>query len=113
MELNFLIHPRGCGTRHAQLMRTNAPFKCFWETLTSATFRFGATLSLFFTLCLPLISVGQTTDTTHVTLRFVTMKADNRIVWDKAIARFEQAHPHITIAREIAPHSSTAYHDLW
>ncbi|RMH04551.1 MAG: ABC transporter substrate-binding protein [Nitrospirae bacterium] len=47
-----------------------------------------------------------------VTLHFVTWKADHPKVWDEAIDRFEQAYPHIHIHREIAPHSSTAYHDL-
>jgi len=47
-----------------------------------------------------------------VVLRFVTWKADHPQVWDEAIARFEQAHPSIRVVREIAPHSSTAYHDL-
>ena len=45
-------------------------------------------------------------------LHFVTMKADQPKVWDEAIARFERAHPAIRIKREIAPASSTAYHDL-
>ncbi|MCH8041840.1 MAG: ABC transporter substrate-binding protein [Nitrospinae bacterium] len=48
----------------------------------------------------------------EVVLRFVTWKADHPQVWDEAIARFEQAHPSIRVVREIAPHSSTAYHDL-
>ena len=45
-------------------------------------------------------------------LRFVTMKADRPTIWDEAITRFEQAYPAIQIKREIAPASSTAYHDL-
>ena len=48
----------------------------------------------------------------QVTLHFVTWKADHPRAWDEAIQRFEQVHPHIHIKREIAPHSSTAYHDL-
>ena len=47
-----------------------------------------------------------------VTLHFVTWKADHPRAWDEAIQRFEHTHPHIRIKREIAPHSSTAYHDL-
>ena len=50
--------------------------------------------------------------TSHTVLRFVTWKPDSPKVWDTAIARFEAAYPSITIEREIAPHSSTAYHDL-
>ena len=48
----------------------------------------------------------------RVTLHFVTWKADHPQAWDEAIQRFEQAHPHVRVKREIAPHSSTAYHDL-
>lgn len=47
-----------------------------------------------------------------ITLHFVTWKADHPRAWDEAIQQFEQVHPHIHIKREIAPHSSTAYHDL-
>ncbi len=57
-------------------------------------------------------SFALDSDTNTVTLHFVTMKADRPKVWDEAIARFEQAHPTVKIEREIAPHSSTAYHDL-
>ncbi|MGH7255471.1 MAG: ABC transporter substrate-binding protein [Nitrospirales bacterium] len=45
-------------------------------------------------------------------LHFVTWKPDHPRVWEEAIARFTAAHPHIQVIREIAPHSSTAYHDL-
>ena len=48
----------------------------------------------------------------RVTLHFVTWKADHPQAWDEAIQRFEQTHPHVRVKREIAPHSSTAYHDL-
>ena len=47
-----------------------------------------------------------------ITLRFVSWKPDHQHVWDEAIARFTKAHPHISVVRELAPHSSTAYHDL-
>lgn len=59
-------------------------------------------------------SAGQTRDANTVprVLRFVTWKADQPAAWDKAIQRFEQAYPHIRVELEIAPHSSTAYHDL-
>ena len=46
------------------------------------------------------------------TLIFVAMKPDHPKAWDQAITRFEKAHPSIHIKREIAPASSTAYHDL-
>ena len=45
-------------------------------------------------------------------LHFVTWKADHPDAWEEAITRFEQAYPHVRIQREIAPHSSTAYHDV-
>lgn len=47
-----------------------------------------------------------------VILRFVSWKPDHQRVWDDAIAQFTQAHPHVSVVRELAPHSSTAYHDL-
>lgn len=57
-------------------------------------------------------SFGKNTDPNTAILHFVSWKPDHPQVWDDAIARFEQAYPSITIKREIAPHSSTAYHDL-
>lgn len=53
-----------------------------------------------------------TSSSAPVVLHFVSWKPDHPQVWDEAIAQFTQAHPHMTIVREIAPHSSTAYHDL-
>lgn len=53
-----------------------------------------------------------TTNPAPVTLRFVSWKPDHPRVWDDALAQFTGAHPHITVVRELAPHSSTAYHDL-
>ena len=47
-----------------------------------------------------------------VTLRFVSWKPDHQSVWDDAIAQFRKAYPHVSVVRELAPHSSTAYHDL-
>jgi multiple sugar transport system substrate-binding protein len=56
---------------------------------------------------------GSTPPSSHsVTLRFVSWKPDHQRVWDEAIAAFTKAHPHISVMRELAPHSSTAYHDL-
>ncbi len=45
-------------------------------------------------------------------LRFVSWKPDHPRVWQEAIERFQEAYPDIEVIREIAPHSSTAYHDL-
>ncbi len=56
--------------------------------------------------------VAEPPGASPITLHFVTWKADHLRAWDEAIQRFEQVHPHIRIKREIAPHSSTAYHDL-
>ena len=56
--------------------------------------------------------VAEPRASSPITLHFVTWKADHPRAWDEAIQRFEQVHPHIHIKREIAPHSSTAYHDL-
>ena len=59
-------------------------------------------------------SAGQArdADTAPRTLHFVTWKADRPDAWDEAIRRFEHAYPHLRVKRDIAPHSSTAYHDL-
>ena len=50
--------------------------------------------------------------TIPITLRFVSWKPDHQRVWEDAIAQYTQAHPHVSVVRELAPHSSTAYHDL-
>jgi len=42
----------------------------------------------------------------------MTMKPDQAKAWEEAIARFERTYSSIRIEREIAPASSTAYHDL-
>ncbi|MGZ8423160.1 MAG: ABC transporter substrate-binding protein, partial [Nitrospira sp.] len=55
---------------------------------------------------------AATASSDSVTLRFVSWKPDHQRVWDDAIAQFTKAHPHISVVRELAPHSSTAYHDL-
>ncbi|ULA61997.1 MAG: Maltose/maltodextrin ABC transporter, substrate binding periplasmic protein MalE [Nitrospira sp.] len=55
---------------------------------------------------------ASTTSKPRVTLRFVSWKPDHARVWDEVFADFTRAHPRISVARELAPHSSTAYHDL-
>lgn len=47
-----------------------------------------------------------------VTLRFVSFKPDQPGPWSEAIRRFETLHPGVRVVREIAPSSSTAFHDL-
>jgi multiple sugar transport system substrate-binding protein len=47
-----------------------------------------------------------------VVLHFVAWKPEHQAVWDAALARFHAVHPDIRVVLEIAPHSSTAYHDL-
>ncbi|GKS59390.1 putative ABC transporter-binding protein [Nitrospira sp.] len=42
----------------------------------------------------------------------MSWKPDHPAVWDEAIQAFTERYPHVRIEREIAPHSSTAYHDL-
>ncbi|MBA5862970.1 MAG: extracellular solute-binding protein [Nitrospira sp. CR1.1] len=54
----------------------------------------------------------RTTSEPRVTLRFVSWKPDHARVWDAVLADFSRAHPQISVVRELAPHSSTAYHDL-
>ena len=56
--------------------------------------------------------VVSTTSKPQVTLHFVSWKPDHARVWEDALARFTASHPHISVVRELAPHSSTAYHDL-
>jgi multiple sugar transport system substrate-binding protein len=55
---------------------------------------------------------SATAPSPSVTLRFVSWKPDHQRVWDDAIAQFTKVYPHISVVRELAPHSSTAYHDL-
>ena len=55
---------------------------------------------------------GSATSNPRVTLRFVSWKPDHARVWDEVLGDFSRAHPHISVVRELAPHSSTAYHDL-
>ena len=64
------------------------------------------------THCQELPAPGEHPGSSPITLHFVTWKADHPQAWDEAIQRFEQDNPHVRIKREIAPHSSTAYHDL-
>jgi multiple sugar transport system substrate-binding protein len=45
-------------------------------------------------------------------LHVVTWKPAQPAVWDEAVHRFELAHPGITVKREIAPQSSSSFHDL-
>jgi multiple sugar transport system substrate-binding protein len=45
-------------------------------------------------------------------ITFVTMKPDQKEVWDEAFAQFRRAHPAIPLRLQIAPRSSTQYHDL-
>jgi multiple sugar transport system substrate-binding protein len=45
-------------------------------------------------------------------LRFVTFKSDKPQLWDRAIADFEKQNPGVKVAKEIAPNSSTQFHDL-
>ncbi len=84
------------------VIRLGLVFVLFWATVSSLAFSQNPPSTK---------SKAASLDVKTV-LRFVTWKADQPKVWDEAIARFEQAHPHIRIEREIAPHSSTAYHDL-
>ena len=53
-----------------------------------------------------------TTPKPRVTLRFVSWKPDHARVWEEVLGDFTRAHPQISVVRELAPHSSTAYHDL-
>jgi multiple sugar transport system substrate-binding protein len=45
-------------------------------------------------------------------LRAVISKTDTPQLWDDAIADFEQQNPGVKVVKEIAPNSSTQFHDL-
>ena len=46
------------------------------------------------------------------TLRFVTFKSDTPQLWEQAIGDFEKQNPGVKVVKEIAPNSSTQFHDL-
>lgn len=48
----------------------------------------------------------------QTTLKFVTWKPNQPEIWDEVIRMFENQYPNIRVDREVAPHSSSAYHDL-
>ncbi len=60
----------------------------------------------------PALGAEPASQSTPTVLRFVSWKPDHPRVWADALARFMKVHPDISVVREIAPHSSTAYHDL-
>lgn len=45
-------------------------------------------------------------------LRIVTSRSETPQLWEQAISQFEKQNPGVKIAREIAPNSSTQFHDL-
>jgi multiple sugar transport system substrate-binding protein len=45
-------------------------------------------------------------------LRVVISKSDTPQLWDQAIADFEKQNPGVKVVKEIAPNSSTQFHDL-
>jgi multiple sugar transport system substrate-binding protein len=45
-------------------------------------------------------------------LRAVISKSDTPQLWDQAIANFEKQNPGVKVIKEIAPNSSTQFHDL-
>lgn len=47
-----------------------------------------------------------------VTLRFVSWKPTQPVVWNELLRRFEESHPGTRLERQVGPHSSTAFHDL-
>ena len=42
----------------------------------------------------------------------VTSRSETPQLWEQAISQFEKQNPGVKIAREIAPNSSTQFHDL-
>jgi multiple sugar transport system substrate-binding protein len=66
---------------------------------------------LFF---VPLFITGceKKTDEGKTVLHLVTWKPNIPDAWEEIFTVFETEYPHITLSREIGPHSSTAFHDL-
>ncbi|HUC98745.1 MAG TPA: extracellular solute-binding protein, partial [Candidatus Polarisedimenticolaceae bacterium] len=56
---------------------------------------------------LPQLAGAQTT-----LLRIVISNTDTPQLWDGAIADFEKQNPGVKVVKEIAPNSSTQFHDL-
>jgi multiple sugar transport system substrate-binding protein len=54
----------------------------------------------------------STVSAQSTTLRFVTSKSDAPRLWDEAIAEFERQNSGVKVVRQIAPNSSTQFHDL-
>jgi len=46
------------------------------------------------------------------TVRLVTWKPNQPEAWEEVFQRFEAQNPDLRVAREVGPHSSTAFHDL-
>ena len=91
----------------ANRTRRAAPTRVHVDTLVRIATRLATALAVGLAGVEGAVAAGE-----PVTLRFVSWKPDHPQVWEEALARFTREHPHITIVREIAPHSSTAYHDL-
>ena len=64
------------------------------------------TLTLLSLLC-PCVASAQNRQ-----LRFVASRSDTPQFWDRAISEFEKRNPGVKVVREIAPNSSTQFHDL-
>jgi hypothetical protein len=55
-------------------------------------------------------AIQGTDDPHHAAFRLLEARSPARV--GRRPRRIHEAHPHISIVRELAPHSSTAYHDL-
>ena len=85
-----------CGSRRAESQ--NIPMRSYAKTLL---------------LIAPLlISFPCSGGAQQTTLRFVASKSDTPRLWEQAIADFEGQNPGVKVVTEIAPNSSTQFHDL-
>jgi multiple sugar transport system substrate-binding protein len=67
----------------------------------------------YFIATVTLLSLFHWPGSAHsTTLRFVNSKSDAPHVWDQAILDFEKQNPGVKVVRQIAPNSSTQFHDL-
>ena len=66
-----------------------------------------------FCICAILVCLlPQSVNAQATLLRAVISRTDTPQLWDDAIADFEQQNPGVKVVKEIAPNSSTQFHDL-
>lgn len=76
--------------------------------------RVGAAISVLLLVWACADHEGGTTDADRdaEVVRLLTWKPNQPRVWDELLAAFERENPDLSLAREVGPHSSTAFHDM-